>query len=116
MTTMSNQQTSKSPSLDQSKKISCLRSRRSSGTPRSTGTNYQKQLATGEYAKSFNNFCPTKVEINEATVDDVVKYGHIIKTLEAEMAKDIDIYKALGNDMYYGPEEHPAEPQQQQEQ
>ena len=32
-------------------------------------------------------------------------YGHIIKTLEAEMAEAIDIYKALGNDVYYGPEE-----------
>ena len=27
---------------------------------------------SGEYAKSFNKFCPKKVEINEATVDDAI--------------------------------------------
>ena len=75
-----------------------------------------QQPATGEYAKSFNKFHPTKVEINEATVDDVVKYGHLTKRSEAEMAEAIDIYKALGDDIYYGPEEQPAEPQQQQDQ
>ena len=42
-----------------------------------------QQSATSEYAKSFNKFCPTKVEVNEATVDDVVKYGHLIKRSEA---------------------------------
>ena len=63
-----------------------------------------------------NKLCPTKVEVNEATVDDVVKYGHLITRSEAEMAEAIDIYKALGNDVYYESEEQPAEPQQQQEQ
>ena len=71
---------------------------------------------TSEYAKGFNKFCPTKVEVNEATVDDVVKYGHLIKRSEAEMAEAIDIYKALGDDVYFGPEEQPAEPQRQQDQ
>ena len=75
-----------------------------------------QQPVTGEYAKSFNKFHPTKVEVNKATVDNVVKYGHLIKRSEAEMAKAIDIYKAPGDDMYYGPEEQPAEPQQQQDQ
>ena len=46
-----------------------------------------QQPVTSEYAKSFNKFCPTKVEVNEATVDDVVKYGHLIKRSEAEMAE-----------------------------
>ena len=75
-----------------------------------------QQPATSEYARSFNKFHPTKVEVSEATVDDVVKNGHLIKRSEAEMAEAIDIYKALGNDVYYRPEEQPAEPQQQQEQ
>ena len=66
-----------------------------------------QEPVTGEYAKSFK-FCPTKVEINEATVDDVVKYGHLIKRSEAEMAEAIDIYKALGDDVYYRPEEQQA--------
>ena len=65
---------------------------------------------TSEYAKSFNKFHPTKVEVNEATVDDVVKYGHLIKRSEAEMAEAIDIYKALGDGVFYGPEKQPAEP------
>ena len=51
-----------------------------------------QQPVTGEYAKSFNKFHPTKVEVNEATVDDVVKYGHLIKRSEVEMAEAIDIY------------------------
>ena len=42
-----------------------------------------QQPATSEYAKGFNKFCPTKVEVNEVTVDDVVKYGHLIKRSEA---------------------------------
>ena len=46
-----------------------------------------QQPVTGEYAKSFNKLHPTKVEVNEATVDDVVKYGHLMKRSEAEMAE-----------------------------
>ena len=36
-------------------------------------------LATGEYAKSFNKFCPKKVEVNEATVEEAIKYSHYLK-------------------------------------
>ena len=37
--------------------------------------------ALGEYAKSFNKFPPKKVEVNEATVDDVIRYGmHLRKS------------------------------------
>ena len=74
-----------------------------------------QQPVTGEYIKSFNKFCPTKVEVNEATVEDVVKYGHLIKRSEAEMAEAIDIYKTLGNDVFYGPEEQPAEHNSEQQ-
>ena len=69
---------------------------------------------TGEYAKRFNKLHPIKVEVNESTVDDVVKYGHLIKRSEAEMAEAIDIYKTLGNDVFYRPEEQSVEHEQQQ--
>ena len=69
----------------------------------------RQQPATGEYAKSFNKIGPTKVEVNEAIVDDVIKYGHLIKWSEAEIAGAIDIYNTLGDDVFYGPEEQSDE-------
>ena len=63
----------------------------------------------GEYTKSFNKFCPKKVEVDEATVDDVVKYGHLIKRSETEMGEAINIYKTLGDDVFYRPEEQSDE-------
>ena len=72
--------------------------------------------ATGEYAKSFNKFHPKKVEVNEATVEEAIKFGQYLKRSEEDIAKAIDIYKTLGNDTFYGPEEEPpAEPQGQQD-
>ena len=62
-----------------------------------------------------DKFCPTKVEVNEATVDDVVKYGHLLKRSEAEMAEAIDIYKTLGDDVFYGPEEQSDEHNSEQQ-
>ena len=73
------------------------------------------QPVTGEYAKNFNKFCPTKVEVNEATIDEVIDYGCFMKKSDVEMTEAIDLYKALGDDVYYGPEEEPAEPQQQEQ-
>ena len=35
--------------------------------------------ATGEYTKSLNKFCPKKVEVNEATIDEVVGFGHFMR-------------------------------------
>ena len=73
--------------------------------------------ATGEYAKSFNKFCPKKVEVNEATVEEVIKFGQYLKRSKEDIAKAIDINKSLGNDTFYGPEEEPtAECQEQQDQ
>ena len=73
--------------------------------------------ATGEYAKSFNKFCPKKVKVNEATVEEAIKFGQYLKRSEEDIAEAIDIYKSLGNDTFYGPEEEPmAEPQEQQDQ
>ena len=69
--------------------------------------------ATGEYAKSFNKFIPKKVEVNEATVDEVVNFGCFIKKSDAEVTEAIDLHKALGDDVHYGPEDKPNDPQQQ---
>ena len=72
---------------------------------------------TGESTKSFNKFYPKKVKVNEATVEEAIKFGQYLKKSEEEIAKAIDIYKSLGNDMFYGPKEDPtAEPQEQQDQ
>ena len=72
---------------------------------------------TGEYAKSFNKFRPKKVEVNEATVEEAIEFGQHLKRSKEDIAEAIDIYKSLGNDMFYGPEkESTAEPQEQQNQ
>ena len=67
---------------------------------------------TGEYAKSFNKFHPKKVEVNKATIDEVVGFGHFMKKSDAEVADAIDIYKALGDDIYE-PEDQSTEPPHQ---
>ena len=38
----------------------------------------EDQPATGKYAKSFNKFCPKKVEVNEATVEEAIKFGQYL--------------------------------------
>ena len=119
----------------------------------------------GEYANAFNKFCPKKVEVNEATIEEAIKYGHFLKRSEEDMevneatieepikyghflkrseedmevneatieeaikyghflkrseediAEAIDIYKTLGNETFYGPEEeNPADQQEQPKQ
>ena len=71
----------------------------------------------GEYANAFNKFCPKKVEVNEATVEEAIKYGHFLKRSEEDIAEAIDIYKTLGNETFYGPEEEdPADQQEQPKQ
>ena len=70
-----------------------------------------------EYAKAFNKFRPKKVEVNEATVEEAMKYGHFLKRSEEDIAEAINIYKTLGNETFYGPqEEDPADQQEQPEQ
>ena len=68
---------------------------------------------TGENAKSFNEFHPKKIEVNEATIDEVVGFGHFMGKSDAEVAEAIDIYKALGDNISYGPEDQQADPPQQ---
>ena len=69
----------------------------------------------GEYATAFNKFCPKKVEVNEATVEEAIKYGQFLKKSEEDIAEAINIYKTLGNEMFYGPEEDPTYQQEQQQ-
>ena len=58
-------------------------------------------------------FCPTKVKVNEATIDEVIDYGCFMKKTDVEITQAIDLYKALRDYVYYRPEEQPTEPQQQ---
>ena len=77
----------------------------------------EDRLATGEYTKSFSKFRPKKVEVNEATVEEAIKFGQYLKRSEENIAKATDIYKSVGNNTFYGPKEEPmAEPQEQQDQ
>ena len=68
---------------------------------------------TGEYTKSYNKFHPKKVEVNEATVDKVVGFGRFMKKSDAEVTEAINLYKALRDDIPYGPEDQPSDPPQQ---
>ena len=47
--------------------------------------------ATSEYAKSFNKFHPKKVEVNEATVEEPIKFGQYLKRSKEDIAEAIDI-------------------------
>ena len=73
--------------------------------------------AKGEYVNAFNKFHPKKMEVNEATVEEAIKYGHFLKRSKEDIAEAIDIYKTLGNKTFYGPEgENPVDQQEQPEQ
>lgn len=67
----------------------------------------------GEYTNSFNKFHPKTVEVNETTIDEMVGFGCFMKKSNAEVREAIDLYKALRDDIYYGPEDQPAGPPQQ---
>ena len=70
----------------------------------------------GEYVTAFNKFRPKKVEVNEATVKEAIKYGQFLNKSEEDIAEAIDIYKTLGNEKFYSPEEDPADQQEQPQQ
>ena len=46
----------------------------------------------GEYATACNKFCPKKVEVNEATVKEAIKYGQFLEKSEEDITEAIDIY------------------------
>ena len=52
------------------------------------------------------------MEVNEATMEEAIKYGHFLKRSEEDIAEAIDIYKTLGNETFYGPEEEDPADQQ----
>ena len=52
--------------------------------------------------------------MNEATLEEAVKYGHFLKKSEGDIAEAINIYKTLGDDTFYGPEEEKPVDQQGQ--
>ena len=70
----------------------------------------------GEYATAFNKFHPKKVELNEATVEEAIKYGQFLKKSEEDITEAIDIYKTLSNETFYDSEEDPADQQEQPQQ
>ena len=70
----------------------------------------------GEYATAFNKFRPKKVEVNEATVEEAIKYGQFLKKSKEDITEAINIYKTLGNETFYGPEEDPEDQQEQPQQ
>ena len=70
----------------------------------------------GEYANAFNKFCPKRVEVNEATVEEAIKYGQFLNKNKEDIAEAIDIYRALGNETFYGPEEDTPDQHYQQQQ
>ena len=48
--------------------------------------------AKGEYATAFNKFCPKKVEVNKATIEEAIKYGQFLRKSEEDIVEAIDIY------------------------
>ena len=50
-------------------------------------------------------------------VEEAIRFGQYLKRSEEDIDEAIDIYKSLGNNTFYGPEEEStAEPQEQQDQ
>ena len=56
------------------------------------------------------------MEVYEATVKEAIKYGQFLKKSKQDIAEAINIYKALGNETFYGPEEDPVDQQEQPQQ
>ena len=56
------------------------------------------------------------MEVNEAMVEEAIKYGQFLKKSEEDITEAIDIYKTLGNKTFYSPEEDPADQQEKPQQ
>ena len=56
------------------------------------------------------------MEVYEATVKEAIKYGQFLKKSEQDITEAINIYKALGNETFYGAEEDPVDQQEQPQQ
>ena len=55
------------------------------------------------------------MEVNKATVEEAIKYGQFLRKSEEDIVEAIDIYKTLGNETFYGPEEDPDQQEQPQQ-
>ena len=55
------------------------------------------------------------MEVNEATVEEAIKYGQFLKKNIEDITEAINIYKTLGNKTFYSPEEDPMDQQEQQQ-
>ena len=51
----------------------------------------EDRLVKDKYVTAFNKFRPKKVEVNEATVEEAIKYGQFLKKSEEDIAEAIDI-------------------------
>ena len=47
-------------------------------------------------------------------VEEAIRFGQYLKRRKEDIAEAIDIYKSLGNDMFYGPEEESSAEHQEQ--
>ena len=47
----------------------------------------EERPVKGEYVTAFNKFCPKKVEVNEATVEEAIKYGQFLKKSEEDITE-----------------------------
>ena len=56
------------------------------------------------------------MEVNEAMVEEAIKYGQFLRKSEEDIMEAIDIYKTLGNETFYSPEEDPEDQQDQPQQ
>ena len=56
------------------------------------------------------------MEVNEAMVEEAIKYGQFLRKSKEDIAEAIDIYKTLGNKTFYSPEEDPEDQQEQPQQ
>ena len=78
--------------------------------PNYKGKNYDPNFAQNRLKAT------KKVEVNEATVKEAIKYGQFLKKSKEDITEAIDIYKTVGNKTFYGPEEDPADQQEQPQQ
>ena len=70
----------------------------------------QQQVSTQNH---LINFTLKRLKSNKATIDEVVRFSHFMRKSDAEVVEAIDIYKAIGDDIPYGPEDQSTEPPQQ---
>ena len=104
--------------MDQSARNSCTKSRNYYDIHHSTETGSSQKTTQQQenMQKPSTNSAPKEWKLNEATVEEAIKYGHFLKRSEEDIAEAINIYKTLGNETFYSPEEEDPTDQQEQPQ